>query len=223
MPFALSLLLALAAAPQRSGPARTAPQAGAAAKAFPFPTEVHALPNGLRVVLIPYDSPGLAAYFTAMRVGSRNEPEKGRSGYAHFFEHMMFRGTKAHPAEDFNATVTRLGLDTNAFTDDDQTVYHLYGPSKALPTIIELESDRFAHLDYSEAQFKTEAGAILGEYAKSASDPDEKLEEKLRETAFTAHTYRHTTIGYLEDIHAMPNGFVYSHEFFRPYYTPDNA
>src|SRR5258706_5913478 len=143
MPFALSLLLALAAAPQRSGPARTAPQAGAAAKAFPFPTEVHALPNGLRVVLIPYDSPGLVAYYTTMRVGSRSEPEPGRSGYAHFFEHMMFRGTPNHPAEDYNGTVTRLGLNTNAFTSEDMTVYHLYGPSKALPTIIEYEGDRF--------------------------------------------------------------------------------
>src|ERR1700716_3671942 len=137
MPFALSLLLALAAAPQRSGPARTAPQAGAAAKAFPFPTEVHALPNGLRVVLIPYDSPGLAAYFTLMRVGSRNEPEPGRSGYAHFFEHIMLRGTKKHSSGDYSATVTRLGLDTNASTGFDQTVYHLYGPSKALPTLLQ--------------------------------------------------------------------------------------
>src|SRR5712692_3494737 len=170
MPVALSLLLALAAAPQRSAPARPAP-AGAPAKAFPFPTETHTLPNGLRLVLIPYDSPGLVAYYTLMRVGSRNEPEAGRSGYAHFFEHMMFRGTPAHSGDEYNQTVTRLGLDTNAFTSNDMTVYHLYGPARALPTIIDYEADRFQHLDYTEAQFKTEAGAILGEYAKSASDP----------------------------------------------------
>jgi len=223
MPLALSLLLALVAAPQRSVPARSVPAAGATAKAFPFATEVHTLPNGLRLVLIPYDSPGLVAYYTLMRVGSRNEPEPGRSGYAHFFEHMMFRGTKKHPADEYNATVTRLGLDTNAYTELDQTVYHLYGPAKALPTIIDYESDRFQNLDYDEGQFKTEAGAILGEYAKSASDPEEKLTEVMQNTAFSRHSYKHTTIGFLQDIQAMPSGFAYSREFFRRYYTPDNA
>ena len=99
--------------------AQLALPAPASSKAFPFPTETHTLPNGLRVVLIPYDSPGLVAYYTLMRVGSRNEVEKGRSGYAHFFEHMMFRGTRAHSSEDYNNTVTRLGLNTNAFTTDD--------------------------------------------------------------------------------------------------------
>ncbi|HYV64788.1 MAG TPA: pitrilysin family protein [Myxococcales bacterium] len=220
MPIAFCLLLAVAAAPAKA-PARPAPSAPA--RAFPFPTETHVLPNGLRLVLIPYDSPGLVAYFTLMRVGSRNEAEPGRSGYAHFFEHMMFRGTKKHPAEDYNATVTRLGLDTNAYTELDMTVYHLYGPAKALPTIIEYEADRFQNLDYSEAQFRTEAGAILGEYAKSASDPEEKLQEVMQDTAFNRHTYKHTVIGFLADIKAMPSGFQYSHEFFRRYYTPDNA
>src|SRR5690348_8847644 len=119
MPLALCLLFALAA-PQRNAPARPAAAAGAA-KAFPFPMEVNSLPNGLRLVLIPYDSPGLVAYYTLMRVGSRNEPEAGRSGYAHFFEHMMYRGTKKHPAQEYNATITALGLDTNGYTELDLT------------------------------------------------------------------------------------------------------
>jgi zinc protease len=226
----LKLIVALAVTPLLAaaarGPAARKPAAepsAPATKAFPFPTELHTLPNGLRVVLVPYDSPGLVAYYTLMRVGSRNEPEKGRSGYAHFFEHMMFRGTKAHPVEDYNATVTRLGLNTNAFTSEDMTVYHLYGPAKTLPTVIEYEADRFQNLEYDEAAFRTEAGAILGEYAKSASNPEEKLTEKMLETAYDAHTYRHTVIGYLDDVKAMPGGFNYSREFFRRYYTPDNA
>jgi zinc protease len=197
--------------------------AAATTKAFPFPMEVHTLPNGLRVVLISYDSPGLVAYYTLMRVGSRNEPEQGRSGYAHFFEHMMFRGTPNHSGLEWNQTITKLGLNSNAFTSNDMTVYHLYGPAKALPTIIDYEADRFEHLDYNEEQFKTEAGAILGEYAKSASNPEQILDEKMSETAYTKHTYRHTTIGYLDDVKAMPSGFTYSREFFRRYYTPDNA
>ncbi|TMA25393.1 MAG: insulinase family protein [Deltaproteobacteria bacterium] len=197
--------------------------AAPASKAFPFPTEVHTLPNGLRLVLVSYDSPGLVAYYTLMRVGSRNEVEKGRSGYAHFFEHMMFRGTKAHPAGEYDATISRLGMSANAFTSEDMTVYHLYGPAKALPTVIEYEADRFQNLDYDEPAFRTEAGAILGEYQKSASIPEQKLEEKMKETAYLRHTYAHTTIGYLQDIERMPSGYQYSREFFRRYYTPDNA
>jgi zinc protease len=193
------------------------------AKAFPFPIEMHTLPNGLRVAFVTYDAPGLVAYYTLMRVGSRNEVEKGRSGYAHFFEHMMFSGTKAHSAREYDDTMTGLGLSTNAFTDNDLTVYHLYGPAKALPTIIEYEADRFQNLDYSEAAFRTEAGAILGEYLKSASDPEQKLYERMMETAYTTHPYRHTVIGYLEDIKNMPAGYEYSREFFRRYYTPDDA
>jgi zinc protease len=192
-------------------------------KAFPFPSETHKLPNGLKVVFVPYDSPGLVAYYTLVRVGSRNEAEAGRSGYAHFFEHMMFRGTKKYPQEKYNSIVTNAGLNTNAFTSEDETVYHLFGPSVALPTIIEVEGDRFRNLDYSEAQFKTEAGAILGEYVKSASNPEQKMVETLLETAYAAHTYRHSVIGYLEDIKNMPGGFNYSREFFRRYYTPDNC
>ena len=228
LPLAIALAamppLAAARAPKPAAHAG-APAAAAApaAKAFPYPSELHTLPNGLRVVLVPYDSPGLVAYYTLMRVGSRNEPEKGRSGYAHFFEHMMFRGTRAHPGKEYNETVTKLGLNTNAFTDFDMTVYHLYGPARALPTIIEYEGDRFQNLQYDEAGFKTEAGAILGEYAKSASNPEEKLFEKVLDTAYEKHTYKHTVIGFLDDVKAMPGGFDYSREFFKRYYTPDNA
>src|SRR5467141_944469 len=213
----LSLLAALVAASAPAAPAADA------SKAYPFPVEMHTLPNGLRVAFIQYDAPGLVAYYTLMRVGSRNEVEKGRSGFAHFFEHMMFRGTKQHPAEDYNQTVTRLGLNTNAFTSEDMTVYHLYGPAGSLPTIIEYEADRFQNLSYDEPAFRTEAGAILGEYVKSASNPGQKMYEKMVETAFTRHTYGHTVIGYLKDIENMPSGYEYSRQFFRRYYTPDNA
>jgi zinc protease len=211
----LSVVAALVAA--------SAAPAPAAEKAFPFPVELFSLPNGLRVAFVSYDSPGLVAYYTLMRVGSRNEVEKGKSGFAHFFEHMMFRGTRQHSAEDYKDTVTRLGLNTNASTFEDMTVYHLYGPSQALPTIIEYEADRFQNLSYDESAFRTEAGAILGEYTKSASIPEQKMYEKMMETAFTRHTYAHTVIGYLKDIQNMPAGYEYSREFFRRYYTPDNA
>jgi len=213
----LSLLAALVAASAPAAPAADA------SKAYPFPVEMHTLPNGVRVAFTQYEAPGLVAYYTLMRVGSRNEVEKGRSGFAHFFEHMMFRGTKQHSAEDYSQTMTRLGLNTNAFTSEDMTVYHLYGPARSLPTIIEYEADRFQNLFYDEPAFRTEAGAILGEYAKSASNPGQKMYEKMVETAFTRHTYGHTVIGYLKDIENMPSGYEYSRQFFRRYYTPDNT
>src|ERR1700737_1273105 len=163
----LSLFAALVAA--------SAAPAADASKAYPFPVEMHALSNGLRVAFVQYDPPGLVAYYTLMRVGSRNEVEKGRSGFAHFFEHMMFRGTKQHSAEEYSQTMTRLGLNTNAFTSEDMTAYHLHGPARSLPTIIEYEADRFQNLEYDEAAFRTEAGAILGENVKSASNPGKTL------------------------------------------------
>src|SRR5260221_12681113 len=136
---------------------------------------------------------------------------------------MMFRGTKARPAREYDDPITALGLSTNALTDNDLTVYPLYGPARPLPTFIEYEADRFANLEYDESAFRTEAGAILGEYLKSASNPEQKLAEKMFETAYSTHTYRHTTIGYLDDIKNMPAGYQYSRDAFRLYYTPDNA
>jgi zinc protease len=222
--LAAALLAPSAHAKPKVAPARKpAPKAAPAFQAFPYPIEQHTLKNGLRVAFVDYDSPGLVAYYTLMRVGSRNEPEAGRSGYAHFFEHMMFRGTKAHPADEYTATVTRLGLNTNAYTSNDMTVYHLYGPAQSLKTVIGYEADRFQNLDYTEQDFRTEAGAILGEYAKSASQPDLLLQEKLLGTAYTKHTYKHTVLGFLDDVKAMPEGFAYSREFFKRYYTPDDA
>ena len=212
--FPLGLaLLALAAAPT------TAPAPGI----FPFPLEQHTLPNGLRVLFVTFDSPGLAAYFSLVRTGSRNELEPGHTGFAHFFEHMMFRGTKAHPKQEYDALLSKAGIANNAFTTEDFTAYHAFGPSKALPLVIELEADRFQNLDYSEDDFKTEALAVLGEYNKSFADPGEKLQEVLQDTAFAAHPYKHTVMGFKQDIEAMPSRYAYSLEFFKRWYRPDNV
>lgn len=198
-----------------------APSPPALAGAFPYAAESVTLENGLRVVLVPMDSPGLVAYYTAVRVGSRNEVEAGHTGFAHFFEHMMFRGTKKYP--QFDSRMAELGWHNNAFTSDDQTVYTDFGPSDGLAAVIELEADRFQNLDYPEPAFRTEALAVLGEYNKSASQPWMKLEETLNATAFTKHTYRHTTMGFLEDIKAMPEKYAYSKKFHQRFYRPDNC
>lgn len=192
-------------------------------KIFPFKINKVVLENGLTVLSVPFDSPGIIAYYTVVRAGSRNEVEPGKTGFAHFFEHMMFRGTEKYPEQVYNDILKRLGADSNAFTTADWTAYHIVASSDALETIIDIESDRFMNLKYTEEQFKTEAGAILGEYNKSASNPFLPLYEKLQDLAFTTHTYKHTTIGFLKDILDMPNQYDYSLQFFDRYYRPENC
>ena len=191
--------------------------------AFPFAISEKVLANGLRVFVIPYDSPGLVAYYSVVRTGSRNEVEPGKSGFAHFFEHMMFRGTERYPPERYNAAIKAMGADSNAFTAEDMTVYHILAGKAALPQIIDIESDRFRNLHYDEASFQKEARAVLGEYNKGASDPMQQMFEALHDHAFQVHTYKHTVIGFLRDIEDMPNQFAYSRQFFDRYYRPDNV
>jgi zinc protease len=202
--------------------------AGAAATAapgavFPFKIAKTTLDNGMKVLAIPYDSPGTVAYYIVVRTGSRDEVEPGHSGFAHFFEHMMFRGTDKYPAAAYNEVLKRIGADSNAFTSDDQTVYHIVGPASALETMMDIESDRFRNLEYDEDAFRTEALAVLGEYNKNVSNPVQPMYEKLRDLAFEKHTYKHTTMGFLEDIKAMPGYYGYSLKFFDRFYRPENA
>ena len=99
-------------------------------KIFPLPIRQTTLENGLTVLSVPFDSPGIIAYYTVVRTGSRNEVEKGLSGFAHFFEHMMFRGTDRYPQEKYNDVLKGLGADSNAFTTDDWTCYHMTVPPR---------------------------------------------------------------------------------------------
>jgi zinc protease len=190
---------------------------------FPYPIVEDVLENGLKVVVIPLDTPGLVAHYVAVRTGSRNEVEPGLSGFAHFFEHMMFRGTPRFTPEQYNDVLKRLGVDGNAFTTDDWTCYHVTAASSALATIMDLESDRFMNLAYGVEAFQKEAGAVLGEYNKNYSMPFNALFEKVQDTAYTTHTYKHTTMGFLKDIEAMPQQYDYSLLFFKRWYRPDNA
>lgn len=192
-------------------------------KIFPYQSYQKVLSNGLKVIVIPMQNPGLVAYYSIVRTGSRDEYEPGHSGFAHFFEHMMFRGTKNYPGPVYDRIMTEIGASTNAFTSSDLTCYHIVHSKDHLDQVMELESDRFQNLDYKVADFKTEAGAVLGEYLKGLSSPWSLLREKLMETAFTTHTYRHTTIGFRQDVEAMPSMYDYSRAFFKRYYRPENV
>jgi zinc protease len=190
---------------------------------IPFPTETRTLPNGLTAIVVPMPSQGLAAYWSIVRTGSRDEYEPGRTGFAHFFEHMMFRGTERFPADVYNRIITTIGADANAYTTDDHTAYHLAMAAEDLEQVMQIESDRFQNLAYAESAFQTEAGAVYGEYRKSRTEPEFVLYEELLAKAFERHPYGHTTMGYERDIKIMPTLFDYSRDFFKRYYRPENT
>lgn len=190
-------------------------------KIFPYKYFTDDLPNGLRVITVPTDYPNIVALYIAVDTGSRNEVEAGKSGFAHLFEHLMFRGTEKVSAAAYNQALKNAGADSNAYTSDDRTVYHTVFSKEDLDQIMMLEADRFQNLKVPIDLFKTETRAVLGEYNKNASSPVRKIYESLRETAFKSHTYQHTTMGFLRDVENMPNMYDYSLEFFKRYYRPE--
>jgi zinc protease len=190
-------------------------------KLFPYAYHIDDLPNGLRLVTVPTDYPNLVALYIVVQTGSRNEVEPGKTGFAHFFEHMMFRGSDNYTSDQREAIFKRAGAETNAYTSDDRTVYHATFSKDDLDEIMKMEADRFIRLKYALPEFKTEALAVKGEYDKNSATPIRQLFERLRETAFKQHTYSHTTMGFIKDIEDMPNQYEYSWEFFKRFYRPE--
>lgn len=192
-------------------------------KAFAYDYTIDDLPNGLRLVTVPTDYPNLVALYFVVQTGSRNEPEKGKSGYAHLFEHLMFRGSEHFDAHQRDAILKKAGANDNAYTTDDRTVYHEVFSKYDLDQVLALEADRFQRLKYAPDAYKTETKAVLGEFNKNSAAPEEKLFEVLRATAYQRHTYSHTTMGFIEDIEDMPNQYDYSLQFYSRYYRPEYA
>jgi zinc protease len=212
----VALLLLAPATSLRAQDAATAP-------IFDLPYTMRDLPNGLRVIIVPTDYPDIVSLQIPVQTGSRNEVEPRKSGFAHFFEHMMFRGTEKFPAEVYGEILKNAGADQNAYTTDDYTNYHITFTKADLERVLEIEADRFANLKYTQEQFRTEAQAVKGEYLKNYSNPVQKLFERLRDVAFDTHTYQHTTMGFFEDIEDMPNQFEYSKVFFDRWYRPEKT
>ncbi|MGB0716659.1 MAG: M16 family metallopeptidase [Phycisphaerae bacterium] len=193
------------------------------AKVFDLPYLMRDLDNGLRVIVVKTDYPDIVTLQIPVQTGSRNEVEEGKSGFAHFFEHMMFRGTEKYPPEVYSEILKNAGADQNAYTTDDYTNYHTTFTKNDLEKVLEIEADRFQNLKYSEDQFRTEALAVRGEYLKNYSNPIRKLFERLRDIAYREHTYKHTTMGFFRDIEDMPNQMEYSRTFFDRWYRPEYA
>jgi zinc protease len=206
------ILFACAAAALAAQPAQ---------KIFPYASTQDDLPNGLRLITVPTDYPNIVAVYIVVQTGSRNEVETGHTGFAHLFEHLMFKGTEKFPQQQYNDAIKHMGADSNAFTTDDYTCFYTVFSKEDLPALLAMEADRFQNLKFSEGEFKTETLAVLGEYNKNASSPFTKIYEALRETAYVGHTYKHVTMGFLKDVQDMPNQYDYSVKFFNRYYRPE--
>lgn len=191
-----------------------------------FPYEIHkkTLSNGLDVVVIPMpEFKDVLSYNTLVLAGARNEVEPGKSGLAHLFEHILFRHRWQGQEGGYDEAITELGAFNNAWTWFDVTFYHPLTFKSNLELLSQLEMSRFVDLDFTEKTFKTEAGAVLGEYRNQAANPGLRIAEARVEMLYGDYGYGHTTIGYLEDIEDMPNEYEAAMKFYDDYYRPNNC
>ncbi|MDE3273265.1 M16 family metallopeptidase [Pseudoalteromonas sp. G4] len=179
------------------------------------------LDNGLRVMVVKTDYPDVVSLQIPVSVGSRNEVEAGKTGFAHFFEHMMFKGSEKFPQDVYSDILKNSGVDNRAYTTNDYTNYHLNFSKQHLETVLEIKGDIFQNLKYTESQFRTEALTVKGEYLKNNANPIRQLLSAVRNEAFEKHTYKHTTMGFFEDIEKMPDQMAYGEEFFEKFYKPE--
>jgi zinc protease len=179
------------------------------------------LENGLKVVLLEDHSTPVAHVAIWYHVGSKNE-RPGRTGFAHLFEHLMFKGSRNVRPEQHPSLITSIGGEANAETDEDSTIYWQTVPAQHLPLALWLEADRMASLDVSEDKFKMEREVVKEERRmRFENQPFGRLPEIIFEKAFDVHPYRHQTIGSLADLEAASIDDVRG--FHRTYYVPNNA
>lgn len=181
------------------------------------------LDNGLTVVLLVDARAPVFAYQTWFRVGSRHEDPE-RTGLAHLFEHLMFKGTQKHPTGTFDREMERRGAQTNAATWVDWTYYTeaLAARGDNLATVIAFEADRMVHLILDEDTFKSELEVVKNERRMSVDDSvTGTLSEQLMALAYEAHPYRWPTIGSMAHLEAATTGDL--ERFYRAYYAPNNA
>ncbi|MBS1959619.1 MAG: insulinase family protein [Bdellovibrionales bacterium] len=180
------------------------------------------LDNGLKLIVVEDDSSPTFAYYTWMDVGSRNEVF-GKTGLAHLFEHLMFKGTKNHKEGEFDAILEKAGVEgENAFTSTDHTVYHQELPKEHLELIMNLESDRMNNLVVNDDSFKTEREVVQEERRmRKENSPEGMIYQTLFETAYIDHPYHWPVIGYEQDLNMM--SAQDARDFYEHYYTPDRA
>ena len=179
------------------------------------------LPNGLTVVLEEDHSTPIVHLQLWYHVGSKNE-KPGRTGFAHLFEHLMFKGSKNVAAEAHTSMVASVGGQSNAYTTDDETVFWETVPAQYLPMILWLEADRMATLKVDKDTFTNEREVVKEERRMRVDNqPYGRLNEIIYDQAFTVHPYKHATIGSMKDLEAASVEDV--RDFYRTYYVPSNA
>jgi zinc protease len=196
--------------------------AAAGAQQFPpLSYKNRVLPNGLEVYSVQDRATPTVAIHVWYRVGSKHDPE-GRSGFAHLFEHMMFKSTKNMPSEMFDRLTEDVGGFNNATTFDDATAYYEVVPSNYLQTLLWAEADRLGSLNVDEANFKSERDVVKEEYRSHVlAPPYGRLFYAIDTNSFVKHPYRRPGIGSIEQLDAATLDDVRS--FHSTFYRPDNA
>ena len=199
----------------------TGPHATASNRPPKLDYHMTTLPNGLQVVMLEDHSTPIVHAEIWYHVGSKNE-KTGRTGFAHLFEHMMFKGSKNVEPEGHPSWISSVGGQSNAYTNEDVTVFWQTFPAQYLPLVLWLEADRLASLRIDENVFKTEREVVKEERRmRVENQPYGRLNEIVYDQAFTVHPYKHPTIGSMKDLEAASIADV--REFFRTFYVPNNA
>lgn len=179
------------------------------------------LKNGMKVMVLEDHSIPNANMYLFWKVGSRNE-YPGITGLSHFFEHMMFNGSKKYGPKMFDRTMEAAGGSNNAYTTENLTVYTDWFPIQALETIFDLEADRIANLDLDPEMVESERGVVLSERSTGLENSNfRNISEQVKGAAFLAHPYRWSVIGYESDIKNWSIEDLQT--YFDTYYAPNNA
>jgi zinc protease len=187
----------------------------------PLKFEERTLENGLRVISMEDHSTPVVAIQVWYHVGSKDDPE-GRSGFAHLFEHMMFKGTKRMPSEFVDRLTEDVGGENNAYTANDVTVYHEVVPSNHLERLLWAEAERLSALTINRTNFMTERDVVKEEFRQSVlSQPYGEFGEFIQKQSFVEHPYRRPTIGNIAELDAANFDDVVA--FHSTFYRPDNA
>jgi zinc protease len=179
------------------------------------------LGNGLEVVVIPDHRTPVVTHMVWYKVGSADETA-GKSGLAHFLEHLMFKGTKKNPLGRYSQTVATIGGQENAFTTDDYTAYYQRVPRERLKTLMEFESDRMTGLVLTDEVVKPELQVVLEEQnMRVANNPGARLGEAIEAALYLNHPYGRPVIGWRHEIEKLDREGALA--FYRRFYTPNNA
>ena len=178
------------------------------------------LENGLTILTCEDHTVPTVSYQTFVNVGSRDEAKPGKTGLAHIFEHMMFRGTEKYP--DYDQALGNYGPETNAWTGNDCTDYFVDVKAEYLENVIEVEADRIRNLIFNNETFRTELGPVKEERRRfQVDDPGGFLSEKFYELVYKEHTYHHPVIGWEEDLEKniqVEDGLEFKRTFYSPGY-----